>query len=72
MPIYKYRTFEEADQALWNFDPDLDFFKEINELFSMSEKLNPRNCLQGLWKFRTIKDANQQRLETELENILER
>ena len=68
MPIYKYKTFEEADQALWNFNPDSDFFKEINELFSMSEKLNAPKCRQGLWKFRTIEEARQQRLETELQN----
>jgi hypothetical protein len=71
MPIYKYKTFEEADQALWNFNPGSDFFREIDELFSMAEKLNPINCQKGLWKFRTIEDARQQRLETELQNAHE-
>lgn len=70
MPTYKYRDLDEADQALWNYNPGSDYFREINELFSMSEKLNPPACYRGLWKFKTFEEARQHRLETELENAL--
>jgi hypothetical protein len=70
MPVYKYSSYEQAGQALWNFNPDADYFLSVHELFMLSEKLNPPLCRRGLWKFRTSEEAREQRLDTELENAL--
>lgn len=39
MPVYKYKTFEEADQALWNFNPDENYYYQIHQLFILVIKL---------------------------------
>jgi hypothetical protein len=72
MTLHKYRTFAQADEDLWNFNPDRDFFQEINELFTMSEMLNPPEYLKGVWKFKTLDEAWEHRLKKELANALQR
>lgn len=70
MPVYKYKTFEEADQALWNFDPDEIFFRKIHELFILAVKLNPVVYPRGVFKYKTFEEAQEQRLEWELRNAV--
>lgn len=66
MPIYKYRTFEEAEKALWNFNPDEAYFKRVAELWDFADKLCPIRYPQGVFKFKSIEEANKQRAEWEL------
>jgi len=66
MPVYKYKTFEEAERALWNFHPDEAYFKRVAELWDFADKLCPIRCPQGVFKFRSIEEANEQRDEWEL------
>ncbi len=70
MPVYKYKTFEEADQALWNFNPDEKFFRKIHELFILAAKLNPVVYPRGVFKYKTLEEAQEQRLEWELRNAV--
>ena len=66
MPVYKYKTFEEAERALWNFHPDESYFKRVAEFWDFADKLCPIRYPQGIFKFRRIEEANQQRDEWEL------
>jgi hypothetical protein len=34
MPIYKYKSFEEAERALWNFHPDEAYFRKVADLWN--------------------------------------
>ena len=70
MPVYKYKTFEEADQALWNLNPDEIFFRKIHELFILAVKLNPVIYPRGVFKYKTFEEAQEQRLEWELRNAV--
>ena len=72
MAVLKFKTFEDAEQALWNFNPDENFFREIHELFIFAAKLNPVVYPRGVFKYKTFEDAQEQRLEWELENAVER
>lgn len=68
MPVYKYKSFEEAERALWNFHPDEAYFQRVAELWEFAKKLNPINYPPGIFKFRNIEEANRHREEVELEH----
>lgn len=72
MAVLKYKTFEDAEQALWNFNPDENFFREIHELFIFAAKLNPVVYPRGVFKYKTFEEAQERRLEWELQNALDK
>ena len=68
MTIYKYKTFEEAERALWNFHPDETYFRKVAELWSFANRLSPVSCPTGIFKFRSLEEANKHRDQWELEH----
>jgi hypothetical protein len=66
MPVYKYKDFEQAERALWNFHPDEAYFKRVAELWAFANKLSPITYPRGVFKYRSIEEANKQRYEWEL------
>ena len=56
MGIVKFRTFEEAEQALWTFAPDHAYFDRIRELFDVAQRLCPIVPKPGIQKFRNIEE----------------
>lgn len=74
MSVYKYRSFEKAKRALWNFHPDINYFEQVAELWNLADKICPIIYPQGIFKYRSIEEANKQRKEWEFahsENVLE-
>ncbi|MDZ7401156.1 MAG: hypothetical protein ONB37_13425 [candidate division KSB1 bacterium] len=69
MPIYKYKTFEEAEQALWNFNPDEKYLQRVEELWEFANQLNPIVYPRGIFKFKTIEEANRHREAIEIEHV---
>ncbi len=72
MPVYKYKTFEQAERALWNFHPDAAYNKKVAELWRFANKLRPITYPRGVFKFRTIEEANRHRDELEFAKELQR
>jgi hypothetical protein len=68
MPVYKYKTFEKARKALWNFYPDQAYFKQLADLWDTADKLCPISYARGVFKFRSINEANKQRKESEIDH----
>jgi hypothetical protein len=68
MPVYRYKTFEEAEIALWDFRPDEMYFHKVAELWSFANKLCPIMYPKGIFKFRSIEEANRHRDEYELDH----
>jgi hypothetical protein len=66
MPVFKYKTFEEAERALWNFSPDEAYLRRVAELWEFANKLSSIAYPKGIFKFRTIEEANKHREEWEL------
>jgi len=66
MPVYKYKTLEEAERALWNFHPNEAYFNQVAELWKFANQLCPITYPKGIFKYRSIEEANQQRDEWEL------
>ncbi len=68
MPIYKYKTFEEAERALWNFNPDENYYQRVAELWDFASKLNQIVYSRGVFKFKTLIEANRHRELIEIEH----
>jgi hypothetical protein len=68
MSIQKFKTFEEAEKALWCKEPDENYYKRINNLFELAYRLNPPNYPRGIFKYKTLEEANKQKEEWILEN----
>jgi hypothetical protein len=66
MPVFKYKTFDDADKALWNFHPDEAYYKQVAALWRFANKLSPITYPRGIFKFRNIEEANKHRDEFEL------
>ncbi|HFE64893.1 hypothetical protein B1H10_07940 [candidate division KSB1 bacterium 4484_188] len=71
MPVYKFKTFEEAERALWNFNPDEAYYARVAELWNFANKLSPVSYPRGIFKFRSLEEANKQREEWELNRARE-
>lgn len=67
MPIYKYKSFEQTERALWNFQPDAAYYKKVVALWAFANRLRPIKYPRGIFKFRTIEEANRHRDEFESE-----
>jgi hypothetical protein len=72
MPIQKFKTFEEAQRALWCFNPDENYYRNVRELFKLGDRLCPPDFPRGIFKYKTIEEANKQKDEWILENALKR
>jgi hypothetical protein len=66
MPVQKFKTFEEAEKSLWNLKPDDAYVARVAELWEFANKLNPISYPKGVFKFKTIEEANKHREEVEL------
>jgi len=73
MPVYKYKTFEEAEKkALWNFKPDEAYFERVIKLFDLAQRLNPVRYPRGVFKYRTLEEANKQSEEWLMSHCLKK
>ncbi|NIU02164.1 MAG: hypothetical protein GWN01_15050 [Nitrosopumilaceae archaeon] len=66
MSIYKFRTFEDAEKALWNFHPDEGYYERLRDLWDFADRLNPIEYPKGIFKFKTLQEANEHREKWEL------
>jgi len=61
MPVYKFKSFEEAHRALWNFSPDKNYYSRIRGLFRLAYHLLPPKPRPGIHKYRTLEEAHKDR-----------
>ena len=59
MPLEKYKSFEDAERALWCFNPDKDYFNRIEKLFILAKALHKTKYPQGVHKYKTFEEAQQ-------------
>lgn len=60
MPVWKFRTFEEAERALWTTSDDPALPRRIRALWRRS-LAGPLSGPRGVLKYRTIEEANADR-----------
>jgi hypothetical protein len=61
MPVKKFRSFEEAREALWGEPGDPGYYRRLAWLWAFSERLYPLRFPKGVHRFASIEDANLQR-----------
>jgi len=65
MPIYKYRSLEEAEEHLKKLQPK-DPLQLLSDLQDMVFALKPpKKIKRGIFKFRTLEQANKHRQDQE-------
>ena len=62
MPLYKFKSFEEAEQALWNFKPDPEYYRQVSQLFDLAFRLAPPRNTPGILKYKSINEAGRDRI----------
>ena len=70
MPVQKFKTFEDAEKALWNFQPDDKYFARVAAHWDFANALNPIKYPKGIFKFKTMEEANEHREAIEREHAL--
>lgn len=65
MPVYKYRSFEEAEDHLKQLLPSdpLERLKQLQEIITVLK--TPRKIQRGIFKFKTLEAANEHRKKFE-------
>lgn len=58
--IQKFSTFEEAEEALYCFEPDQEYFERVARLWDFADTLCPRKCVRGIFRYRSIQEANEE------------
>jgi len=57
MPVYRFRTHEEAHQSRWMKPGDSRIGSTLRQVLYMGERLCPRARPHGVHKFRTLIEA---------------
>jgi hypothetical protein len=72
MGLQKFKSFQEAEQALWCSHPDEKYFKQVRELFKLANRLCPPDFPRGVFKYRTMEEADNAKQEWLLQNALKK
>ena len=72
MSIQKFKTFEEAEKALWNFNPDSGYYKRIGAFFKLFSKLSKFSYPNGIFKFHSFEEAQKHKMNLVIEAALKK
>ena len=59
-PVFRFKTFEEAEQALWCFEPDEAYWERVRRLWALGDRLATRRYPRGVFRYRTVEEANRE------------
>lgn len=54
MPVQKFKTFEEAERALWVLNPDEKYFERVKQMFEFWDKFPKKKVIRGIQKLKTF------------------
>lgn len=65
MPVYKFKSFEEAEKALWKSTKvDRFFLDELTEFYELKYLLKANiHITKGIKKFLTLEEANKAKFD---------
>jgi hypothetical protein len=49
MPVYTFKSFKDAEKALWNYNPDSDYYRMVSDIFELGFRLAPLQCRRGVF-----------------------
>jgi hypothetical protein len=59
MPLYKFKTFDEARRALWNSNPDAEYYARLRRFYAIADSLHVRKIKRGIQCYKTIEEAQE-------------
>lgn len=66
MPVERFRSFEEAREALWGEPGDPAYLRQIAWLWAFAARVAPRRYPRGVHRYESIDAANRARDEWDL------
>ena len=67
--IQKFKTLEDADKALFCFNPDRSYYERVARLWDFVDWICPRKYPPGVFRYRSIEEANRQADEWLMANV---
>ncbi len=60
MPVIKYRSFEEAQKAMWCFWPTREYYRKLADLFEFSNQIfsHFQRPLPGILKYKSFDQSS--------------
>ncbi len=62
MPVQKFKSFDEASKALWNFNPGPDYYKKIARFYRLFTRISKASITHGVFKFHNLQEAEEHRI----------
>jgi hypothetical protein len=59
MPLIKFRSFREAEEAMWCFAPDPAYYQRIRQLFTLASRISRVQVAPGVSKFRSLEEREE-------------
>ncbi len=63
MTVQKFKSFEEAERAQWNFHPDEKYYREMISFYKLFCKLSKFSYPKGVFKFKTFEEAEKHKMD---------
>ena len=70
MPVQKFKTFEDAEKALWNLNPDSNYYKKLRSFFKLFSELSEFTYPKGVFKFRSLEEAEEHKMSAIIKSAL--
>ena len=70
MVVQKFKSFEEAEIALWVFNPNSEYFKKVRAFYKLFSKLSKFSYPKGVFKFRSLDEAEEHKMNAILKAAL--
>jgi hypothetical protein len=61
MPVFRYKSFEQAQQALWQYGTGREYYRQVSNLFDFYDKLRARTP-SGIFKFESLEAFDKQKM----------
>jgi hypothetical protein len=71
VPLQKFHSHEEAEQALICPNPDSAYFERLIGLYELWDSLAPRTFPRGVFKYRAIEEADEESQRWLVQNALQ-
>jgi len=60
MPIQKFKSFQEAEEALWCFRPNMAYYQSLRQFWDTIARLHPlKKYPHGITRYKSTVEADQ-------------